>query len=234
MRKLHLLLGVQSISIILLSINRLSSWTLGYVADNQFLRWVDWNNMLIFPVLSIGSFYLIKKELEKDRKIDKLGILLGLIFVLAIYLLGVSYGNHEVTNYLHGRFCVEGELSRMCSIIVYNDDEFSHWLFFVAFILLNSALMFIQVINPIKDKLQRIDIGLLVFNALFIATGIFANLSFEKIGYDLCIVILMAIVSTYLLFKHKLKPQPLIVYYAVSFTLGAFASLATIVYRGSY
>jgi hypothetical protein len=39
----HLLLGIQSLVIVLLSINRLSSLALGYVAGNEFLRWMDLN-----------------------------------------------------------------------------------------------------------------------------------------------------------------------------------------------
>lgn len=233
MKRLHWLLGIQSISIILLSINRLSSWTLGYISDNQFLRWVEWNNMFIFPVLSILSFYMIKKELEKDRKQGKLQIFLGVIFLLAVYLLGVSYGIHEVTNYLHSRYCIEGELSRMCSIIVFNDDDFSHWLFFIGFILLNSSLMLIQVLNPIKEKLSKLDLGLLCFNGLFIAVGIFSNLGFEEIGFDLYIVIVLAVMSIFLLFKNKANSQPLIVYYAVAFSIGAIATIVSMIYMGN-
>ena len=38
---IHLLLLVQSVDIILVSINRLSTLTTGYVSSNEFLRWVD-------------------------------------------------------------------------------------------------------------------------------------------------------------------------------------------------
>ncbi len=44
---LHVLLTVQSLLIVLVSINRLSALTTGYVAANQFLRWVDLNNMVL-------------------------------------------------------------------------------------------------------------------------------------------------------------------------------------------
>ncbi|MGH2523931.1 MAG: hypothetical protein ACRDH2_15605 [Anaerolineales bacterium] len=49
---LHVLLAVQSLVVILVSINRLSPLTLGYVLPNEFLRWVDLNNMLILPLIS--------------------------------------------------------------------------------------------------------------------------------------------------------------------------------------
>ena len=52
MKKIHLLLGGQSLIIVLLSINRLSTLTLGYVHPNEFLRWVDLNNMLVLPLIA--------------------------------------------------------------------------------------------------------------------------------------------------------------------------------------
>src|SRR3712207_808649 len=63
---IHALLTVQSVVIVLLSINRLSSRTLGYVSANEFLRWVDVNNMLILALLSLIAFYLLKKHLEYE------------------------------------------------------------------------------------------------------------------------------------------------------------------------
>jgi hypothetical protein len=62
LRYTHLLLGVQSLVIVLLSFNRLSTFTLGYVAPNEFLRWVDLNNMLLLPLASLVAFYLLKKH----------------------------------------------------------------------------------------------------------------------------------------------------------------------------
>src|SRR5690349_11195868 len=66
MNRMHGLLAVQSVVIILLSINRLSTLTLGYVAPNEFLRWVDFNNMLILPLISLVAFYLLKKHLQRN------------------------------------------------------------------------------------------------------------------------------------------------------------------------
>src|SRR5258708_3369651 len=63
----HIFLTIQSVVIVLLSINRLSTLTLGYVATNQFLRWVDLNNMLVLPLISLSAFYLLKKHLEYDN-----------------------------------------------------------------------------------------------------------------------------------------------------------------------
>ena len=52
----HWLLAVQSLVIVFLSINRLSPLALGYVHPNEFLRWVDLNNMLFLPLASVLSW----------------------------------------------------------------------------------------------------------------------------------------------------------------------------------
>lgn len=125
---------------------------MGYVADNQFLRWVDLNNMLFFPLISVGAFYLLKKEIEGG--VNLMGgwqsLALGLVFIIGIYLLGASYGTHEVTIYLHVRFCPNTDTSRLCQIIVFNDDEFSHWVFFTGFVLVNTALLLLQKMFPFR------------------------------------------------------------------------------------
>ena len=64
MRTIHTLLSVQTIVIILGSINRLTNLTTAYVLPNQFLRWVDLLNMLVIPLASLLASYLLKRHLE--------------------------------------------------------------------------------------------------------------------------------------------------------------------------
>src|SRR4051812_37614630 len=47
-------------------------------------------------------------------------------------------GSHEVTNYLHVRFCPD-TASDLCRIVAYNDDQFSHLLFVAAGVVANLA-----------------------------------------------------------------------------------------------
>ncbi|MDH3675469.1 MAG: hypothetical protein OES12_08230 [Anaerolineae bacterium] len=223
-RRIHGLLAVQSVVVILVSINRLTGLTTGYVATNQFLRWVDFNNMLVLPLISMVAFYLLKKQLEYDSPAREghWHLTLNLGFIIGIYLLAASYGNHEVTNYLHIRFCAEQETSDLCRIIIFNDDEFSHWIFFSGFVLVNAALILLQVVFPYRAPLKLWDRGLLMFNALFIGLGIFANLAFETIGLDLYIVALLAVLAVALLWRRG--AQPLFIYYATAYGFGLIAT----------
>jgi len=221
---LHLLLSVQSVVVILVSINRLSSLTLGYVAANEYLRWVDFNNMLILPLISLVAFYLTKKYVEANGTAGsaRLHLLLNVAFIAGVYLMGASYGDHEVTNYLHSRFCAPDDGSDLCRILIYNDDEFSHYVFFLGFVVVNASLLFIQVLHPYHAAVSRRDQTLIVVNALFIAAGVFANLAFEVIGLDLYVILLLALLSLYLLWRRG--AQPLILYYAAAYMVGLVAT----------
>lgn len=226
MQRIHLLLAVQSVVAILVSINRLGTWTLGYVLPNEFLRWVDFNNMLILPLISLVALYLLKKTIEYDSPAREKGahIAWNLVFIVGLYLTAASYGDHEVTNYLHARFCLDDTTSDLCRIVIFNDDEFSHWIFFTGFTMVNAALLFLQNLFPHRESLTGGDVALLIFNALFLGAGILANLGFEEIGLDLYVVALLAILSAYLLWKRG--RQPLFVYYTAAYWLGLIASFA--------
>lgn len=225
MNRIHVLLSVQSLLAILVSINRLGTWTLGYVLPNEFLRWVDLNNMLVLPLISVVASYLLKKTLEyaSPQRESSSHIAWNLVFIVGLYLLAASYGNHEVTNYLHQRFCETDTTSNLCRIIIFNDDEFSHWIFFTGFVMGNVAILFIQNLFPHQRQITRADLALLTLNALFLGAGIFANLGFEEIGLDLFVVAFLALVSAYLLWRRG--RQPMFVYYTVAYGLGLMGSV---------
>ena len=231
MNRIHTLLSVQSILAILVSINRLGAWTLGYVLPSEFLRWVDFNNMLVLPLISVGASYLLKKTLEYDspQRESRQHIAWSLVFIVGLYLLAASYGNHEVTNYLHQRFCETDTTSDLCRIIIFNDDQFSHWIFFIGFVMGNAAILFIQNLFPRREPVTNADLALLMFNALFLGAGIFANLGFEKIGLDLYVVAFLALVSSYLLWRRG--RQPMFVYYTAAYWLGLIGSVIAQIVR---
>ena len=224
--RIHGLLAVQSLVMILSSINRLTSLTTGYVLPNEFLRWVDFNNMLVLPLISVVAFYLLKKRIEQADTGHRWLLALNVAFIVGIYLLAASYGDHEVTNYLHSRFCADDADSALCRIIIFNDDEFSHWVFFIGFVIINASLLLLQVMFPTRTPLRQRDIALLVVNGVFIAAGIFANLAFEVIGLDLYVILLLAVLALVLWWRYG--GQPLVIYYTTAYSLGL---VATVLYK---
>jgi hypothetical protein len=224
-RRIHALLAIQSLVAILVSINRLGTWTLGYVLPNDFLRWVDFNNMLVLPLISVVASYLLKKTIEYDspQRESRPHVAWNLVFIIGLYLLGASYGDHEVTNYLHQRFCATETSSDLCRIVIFNDDEFSHWIFFTGFVMINVAILLMQNLFPHREQITGIDVALLAVNALFLGAGVLANLGFEDIGLDLYVVVLLALISAYLLWRRG--RQPMFIYYTIAYWLGLVGSL---------
>ena len=225
MKRIHTLLGIQSLLGILVSINRLGAWTVGYVLPNEFLRWVDFNNMLVLSLISLVALYLLKKTIEYDSPAREgpLHVAWNLVFIIGLYLTAASYGDHEVTNYLHQRFCSTETTSDLCRIVIFNDDEFSHWVFFAGFVMVNVAVLFLQTVFPYRENISSTDITLLSLNALFLGAAVLANLGFEEIGLDLYVVALLAIISVYLLWRRG--RQPMFIYYTVAYWLGLIGSL---------
>lgn len=224
----HWLLAVQSLVGILVSINRLGSFTLGYVAENEFLRWMDLHNMLVLPIISLVGFYLLKKHIEYDGPMlnSRQHLLVNLLFVVGVYVLGASYGDHETTNYLHTRFCKPISNETLCRIIIFNDDQFGHWLFFAGFVLMNGALLAVQLLFPYRGEMSGRDVVLLMTNAVFIGVGVFANLAFEVIGLDLYVVGLLTVINGWAFRRYG--QQPLVIYYLTAY---AFGLLATGMYK---
>jgi hypothetical protein len=225
MKRIHSLLGIQSLVGILVSINRLGTWTLGYVLPNEFLRWVDFNNMLVLSLISLVALYLLKKTIEYDLPAQegRAHMAWNLVFIIGLYFTAASYGDHEVTNYLHQRFCGTDTASDLCRIVIFNDDEFSHWVFFTGFVMVNAAILFIQNIFPYREKISNADIALLALNALFLGAAVMANLGFEEIGLDLYVVALLALISAYLLWR--CGRQPMLIYYTLAYWLGLVGSV---------
>jgi hypothetical protein len=194
------------------------------VLPNQFLRWVDLNNILL-SLISMIALYLPKKAIEYDSpaRESRAHITWNSVFIVGLYLTAASYGDHEVTNYLHARFCANDTSSDLCRIVIFNDDEFSHWIFFTGFVLVNAAILFLQNIFPYQEKITKGDASLLSLNALFLGAAVLANLGFEEIGLDLYVVALLAIISAYLLWRRG--SQPMSLYYTVAYWFGLISAL---------
>ena len=224
MKRIHLLLGIQSLLAIFVSFNRLTDWFTGYVLPNEFLRWVDLNNILV-ALVSMVAGYLLKKTLEYNSPAREGGAhtAWNLVFIVGVFITAVSYGFHEMTNYLHVRFCLEDATSDLCRVVIFNDDEFSHWLFFAGFIMVNAAILFLQIVFPHQEEVKGGDVALLLINSLFLGLGVMANLGFEEIGLDLYIVALLAITATVLLWRRG--RQPMFIYYTSAYWLGLVGSL---------
>jgi hypothetical protein len=211
------LVAAQSALIVLVSVNRLAPFTRGFVAANQFLRWVEVVNLL----LSLAGVVVTFRLLRAVRPVAHRG--LDVAFAVGVWLYAAGYGDHETTNYLHERFCPTTE-SDLCRIVAYHDDTFSHLLFFAGFIVLAVVVMAAQASAPDPRPLTAADHVTVVVNGLLVAAGVVANLAFEPIGLDLYVVGVVAVTAVVLLVR---QPGQLILrYYALAFVAGLVVTAA--------
>src|SRR5690349_2799482 len=136
MKKIHWILTGLTFSIIILSLNRLTTLTSGYLQPYEFLRWLDFNAMLPIPLLSVLLYYLLWRQVGWIDAFPRTGkhVVLALLFISGVYFFAAGSGTHEVTNYLNTRFCDAGRTKNtICNIIAYNDDEFSHYVYYLGF-----------------------------------------------------------------------------------------------------
>ncbi|MEU3795815.1 hypothetical protein [Streptomyces fructofermentans] len=223
-RPLHMLLCLSSVTIVLISINRKSPVTLAFVADNHFLRWVEVNNMIL-GLCTVLLYHLISVQLisGSDKQLGSGRAGLHVMFIVGAYFYALSLGNHEISNYLHGSFCLSSP-SQFCDIISFNDNIFSDFLFIIGFTLLNITVILTQSIFPSLRRMSLWDNVAVSLNAMFVATGIVANLAFEKSGFDSCVVAAMA---TFTLIMLRRAPEQLMLrYYSISYALGALVTAA--------
>ena len=223
MKRFHLILIGLSSSIVILSLNRLTPITQTYLQPFEFLRLMDVLAMIPIPLSSVLLYVLLKEQITKSTH-----VLYTLILITGIYLFAAGSGDHEVTNYLNIRFCDSGKsTTAICNSIAYNDDEFSHYVYYAGFILLNIALMAYEYSYPRIKPIRGIDIAGIFANSFIIGLGIFANLAFEEIGIDLYIFGAVMLLAIWLLFKGKQPATylPATMYFAMSYALGVTGTL---------
>jgi hypothetical protein len=214
LRRLHLLLGFQSLLLVLASINRLWDATDVAILPHDALRLVDVLNLLVLAPASLLAFHLLLEHVL-DGASARVRRALRTAFIAAAYLFAASYGMHEAADYLHARFCPGAD--ELCGIVAYQDDELSHFLLFAGFAGIAATLLAAQAAAPAIATTAK-DRALIVANAALVAAAIVANLGFEEIGLDLLVVAAVAILAVVLWLRRG--PRPLILYYATAYTVG--------------
>lgn len=233
MKKVHVLLTGLTLVIVALSINRLGSFTQHRIEPHGFLRWLDFNAMLPIPIASVVLYYLLKKDVELAGEAARTRLLLALnlVFVVGVYLFGVSSGDHETTNYLHDRFCTDRPVDAdLCAAVIFHDDTFSHVIYYLGVMMFTLSLVTIEWRFPRRIEMTKRDRLLVLLNATVIALGIFANLAFEEVALDMWAFGLVAAVANALLWLtgRRWTQLPFTLYVAASFGTGL---TATILYK---
>jgi len=227
MRKISNLVSLLSVSILLLTLNRKTNITQGLLQPFEFLRWQDFHAMITIPLLItvVYTLLFVQITLRQSKIHNKFAYFLT-SFAIGLFLYGVSSGNHEVTNYLHHRFCILDE-TKICQIISFNDDNFSHLVFYISSVILTVTLLLYESSQPERKALSKTQHWIILVNAILIGFGIFINLAFENLGVDPYAFGLLSFVSIILVWQKRkdLLFYPVIYYCALGYGGGTISSI---------
>jgi hypothetical protein len=230
-KRLHYILTGLTLVVAALSLNRLAHLTLGYVPPHEFLRWLDLNAMIPIPIAAVALYYLLMKNIQGNGRFHggRAMLWLELTLLSGVALYAISAGDHETTNYLHGRYCADPQLaSGLCEAISYHDDTFSHLLYYAGVVLITGALLGIERLRPRMAPIHGHDLVLILMNAGLIAAGIFANLAFERTNFDLVAFTVLALAALIALVSARVwvGRLPVTIYLATAYGVGLVATLA--------
>ncbi len=253
MRQLHIILTCIFLTLVILSVNRLSGLTLAYLPPHDFLRVVDFFALLPITLLTLVLYYLLKRDIEDSGTVAKQiavkaknientdstrnadathrkALWINIIFILGLGVYAISSGDHETTNYLNNRFCIDDQdVDELCSIIAYHDNTFSHLLYYIGTILLTLAVLGTEALYPRIRQATRKNLVFLSVNGLLVASGIFANIARESAAIDLSAFAVLALLSSSLLWwnarKVSIKRLPVAVYMTIAYSVGLVSSI---------
>jgi hypothetical protein len=222
-RRLQVLLGAESVLLVLASVNRLWDATDAEVLPHGSLRVVDVVNLMVLAPASALVLYLLLEHVLGDlpRRARRR---LRFAFVAALYLFAASYGMHEPADFIHAEFCGR-EDGALCESVAYHDDELSHGLFFAGLAGMDAVLLLAQAgTRTLGAHLSARERAIVLANASVVAVAIVANLGFEAIGLDLIVVAAVGALALYL--ASRRGARALIVYFAWAYLTGLIGTVA--------
>lgn len=225
MKPINRLLTLISLTAILIIIERLSPTTKIVLQPFSFLRLHEVFQMSVIILISVLLLFFIFREVtDKFATLKtKKGIVLGTLVIVGIYFYSTGNGLHEVSSYLFNMFChAKKHQSLMCGSMYFNDYYFGNILYFVGALLVDGAIMLLEIGNPNKTFTKK-DITVTIANGLVFGLGVTAYAAFDIVVIGLIYAVIGAIMSFYLLLSSKQKyiHLPYTIYHVYGYTLAA-------------
>src|SRR5438067_7579733 len=136
MKRLHILFSLNSLAVVLVSIERFSFTTRVLLQPYQFLRL---HEALQIGVLILATvlipFFLLREVtgnfslLAKDKR---RGMVLGSVFLAGIYFYASGNAFHELASFLFNQYCdVTSVSGPLCASLFFNDYYTGNVLYFI-------------------------------------------------------------------------------------------------------
>jgi hypothetical protein len=229
MKPVNRLLTLLSLTTVVISIERFSPTTRVLLQPYNFLHLHEAVQMgLITAFSAIISFLLLWVISLNFRLLqDRLGLLLGSVFVLGVYFYATGNGAHEVASFLYNQYCDTARPGTgACGSMYFNDYYFGNIVYFLGLGLSNVALVLLERRRPNRDFTSD-DLRVTLVNAGVLALSFIAYDAFDRVLVGLVSTIVFAIVFDALLLTGgtRFRALPFTLYSSLGFTVAGVVSL---------
>ncbi|GAC1586589.1 MAG: hypothetical protein NVS4B1_29740 [Ktedonobacteraceae bacterium] len=230
MRRFHILFSLNSLVVVLVSIERLSFTTHILLQPYQFLRLHEAVQITVLILATaIIPFFLLKEVtsnfslLTKGRKSS---LFLGVLFLAGIYFYASGNAFHELASFMLNQYCPASVLSApLCQGLFLNDYYTGNVLYFVGAFLFTLALILLEVAQ-LPLEMTRRDLWLLLPNCLIYALAIVAYAGFDRVlvglVYSLCTTVV--VVAILIINRKEVRHLPFTNYTALTYLLGTLVA----------
>jgi hypothetical protein len=232
MKQINIFFSLYTFTALIIIIERLSPTTRILLQPYNFIRLHEFNQTVIFLLVSVLISCLILKSVTNNFQTLKTPInqILALFFVLGAYLFGAGEGWHEVASFTLNQYCnIHAIVGNLCGGLFINSYYTGNIIFFIGGILMNFSLLALSAKQPVKQFSNR-DMTVLLLNSLIYAFTWFAYAAFDTVLVGLFFSTILLIISLgfFLKVKTKFREYPYITYSTVAYTV---ATIGTILFR---
>jgi len=226
MKYLHILFSLNSLVVVLVSIERFSFTTHVLLQPYQFLRLHEAIQIAVLILATtIIPFFLLKAVtgnfslLAEDKRRR---VFLATVFIAGLYFYASGNAFHELASSLFNQYCDVSHISgNLCEGLFFNDYYTGNILYFVGAFLFTLALILLEVSQP-RILMTKRDMWLLVPNALIYALAIVAYAGFDRVlvGLAYSLVTGLVVVGILVKYRKEVRYLPVTSYTALTYVIG--------------
>ncbi|GAC1471361.1 MAG: hypothetical protein PVSMB5_19920 [Ktedonobacteraceae bacterium] len=230
MKRLHILFSLNSLAVVLISVERFSFTTRVLLQPYQFLRLHEAIQITVLLLATTPIPFFLFKEITGNfsllNKSEKRNTFLGAVFIAGIYFYASGNALHELASFLLNQYCDVSKVSgQLCESLFFNDYYTGNVLYFVGAFLFTLALVLLETALP-RFTMMRSDIRLLIPNCLIYAAAIVAYAGFDRVlvGLIYSLLTMLIVVSILLGHRRELRSLPFTVYTALTYVIGTLVA----------
>lgn len=230
MRRFHLLFSLNSLVVLLVTIERFSFTTRILLQPFQFLRLHEAIQITVLILATAVIPFFLFKEVTGNFSLLAKGkrsyLFLGAVFIAGIYFYASGNAFHELASFTSNQYCnVNAPSGPLCQGLFFNDYYVGNGLYFVGAFLFTIALVLLEVAQP-RLEMTRQDLWLLLPNCLIYAFAIIAYAGFDRVlvGLVYSLGTTVVVVALLLINRKEVRHLPFTDYTALTYLIGTLVA----------